>query len=466
MSPEARFRASTTRLTLAYGVIVLLLVVALQGTVYLLTRNALEREVTRVITGELDEMARRYASGGLGELVFMLRSRTDSWGRTGAVYMLTDAQMVPMAGNLSAWPRDIVPRDDSAARFRIAAAGEQSTHPVRAHILQIPGGGWLLVGTDTSEMEKSLRRFGLATVWGIAAVTVLIALLGRWYAARAARRVRDFSATCDSIVHSDLSRRLDVGPGGDEYDQLGRTVNDMLGRLEQQAVLLRTTFGSIAHDLRTPLYRLRVRLEEALLHADVPAASRELVQPALAELDRVQRTLGTLLEIARAEGGGTVAGSERVDLAQLAREMFELYQPGMQDNGLELALEADASAVMTGKRQLLAQLIANLLENAMKYVPSGGKVQLTVRGDGPRLVLVVADDGPGIAAEDRERAQEPFVTLRPGGMEQAVGSGLGLSLVKAIVRLHRGDLRLTDNAPGLRVECRFERAVALVAPAA
>lgn len=459
MSPETSFRASTTRLTLTYGTIVLLLVVCLQGAVYLLTRNALEREVARVITAELDEMQRRYSAGGLGELVHMLQSRTDSWGRTGAVYMLTDAAMRPLAGNLSAWPRDITPKNNTEARFRLAAEGEQSTHPVRGHILRIPGGGWLLVGTDTSEMEKSLRRFGWATVWGIAAISALIVLLGRWYAERAARRVRAFSATCDLIVHSDLSRRLTIGRQGDEYDQLGRTVNDMLGRLEQQAVLLRTTFGSIAHDLRTPLYRLRMRLEEALLRTDVPPASRELVQPALVELDRVQRTLGTLLEIARAEGGGTLAGNERVDIAQLAREMFELYQPGMQDKGLELVIDAGTSAVMAGKRQLLAQLIANLLENAMKYVPEGGRVSLAVAVDARRLTLVVSDNGPGIAEGDRERAQEPFVTLQQDAADKA-GSGLGLSLVKAIVRLHRGELLLADNHPGLVVECRFERASA------
>ncbi len=456
MSPETSFRASTTRLTLTYGVVVVLLVVALQGAVYLLTRNALEREVTRVITAELDEMARRYSSGGLGELSHMLQSRTDSWGRTGAVYLLTDENLTPVAGNLTAWPRDIQPRNDTEARFRIAAAGAEGTHPVRAHIVQIAGRGWMLVGTDTSEMERSLRRFGWATVWGVAAITVLIALLGRWYAGRVARRVRTFSETCGSIVHSDLSRRLVVGPRGDEFDQLGRTVNEMLERIEQQAVLVRTTFGSIAHDLRTPLYRLRVRLEEALLGADVPAESRELVVPALAELDSVQRTLGTLLEIARAEGGGTVAGSTLVDLGQLASEMFELYQPGMQEKGLELKLVADGNASMMGKRQLLAQLIANLLENALKYVPSGGHVRVAVTIDGKWLRLAVGDDGPGIPVADRERAQEPFVTLQQG-TDKPASSGLGLSLVKAIVRLHRGELVLRDNNPGLLVECRFER---------
>ncbi|MEJ0099644.1 MAG: HAMP domain-containing sensor histidine kinase [Pseudomonadota bacterium] len=458
MSPKTAFRSSTARLTLTYGAIALLLVVVLQGTVYLLTRNALRSEVNRVITSELYDLSRDYNAGGMAELVYTLRSRTDSWGRTGAVYLLADSNLRPIAGNLTAWPRDIEPRANVEVRFRISTAGEESTHPVSAHLVQLPRGEWLLVGTDTSEMERSLRRFGYATVWGILAITALIGLLGRWYAARVAKRVRAFSTTCDSIVHSDLSRRLEVGRGGgDEYDQLGRTVNEMLERIEQQAVLLRAAFGSIAHDLRTPLYRLRVRLEEALLHTDGPA-TRELVGPALGELDRVQRTLGTLLEIARAEGGSTVAGSEQVDLAQLAREMFELYQPGMQEQGLELTLDAEPSVAIMGKRQLLAQLIANLLENVVKYVPAGGQIRMTARTEGKRVLLAVSDNGPGIPAADRERAQEPFVTLQASGDKPS--SGLGLSLVKAIVRLHRGELTLGDNSPGLRVECRFDPAVA------
>lgn len=441
MKRRSWLRSSAARLTVTYGLIVLLLVVALQGTVWLLTRNALDREVRRVMTAELDKLGQEYQKGP-AELRWALRSRADSWGRTGAVYLLTDASMARIEGNLSAWPREVVPVHDAEARFRIAAAGELNSHPVRAHMVMLAGGYWLLVGTDTSEMERALRRFGWASMWGVLAITLLIAVLGRWYATQSARRVREFSSTCDAIVHSDLSRRLEIRGSGDEYDQLGRTVNDMLERLDQQATLLRTTYGSIAHDLRTPLYRLRVRMEEALRRTDGSGTSQEIAQPALAELDRLQRTLATLLEIARAESGSPMAGVERVDLAQLAREMHELYQPGMQERGLELRLLAEGEAPMHGKRQLLAQLMANLLENAMKYVPSGGVVVLIVRSEDSWVTLAVSDNGPG---------------MRPGASPS--GSGLGLNLVKAIARLHRGEVVMRDNTPGLVVECRFERAV-------
>ncbi|HWL63063.1 MAG TPA: ATP-binding protein [Steroidobacteraceae bacterium] len=440
LNARSWLRSAAARLTLTYGVVVLLLVVGLQGTVWWLTRNALEREVQRVMTAELDKLAQVYVkNGSISDVAWALRERADSWGRTGAVYLLVNPAMARVEGNLIAWPLDVEPRHDTDVHFRIAAEGELGSHPVRAHLVMLAGGYWLLVGTDTSEMERALRRFGWASVWGVLAITLLIVALARWYAAQAARRVREFSNTCDAIVHSDLSRRLELRGKGDEFDQLGRTVNDMLERLEQQATLLRTTYGSIAHDLRTPLYRLRVRMEEALRRSDVPAASLEMAQPALEELDRVQRTLGTLLEIARAESSGPMADVERIDLAQLAREMHELYQPGMQDSGLDLQTDSQGEAVIHGKRQLLAQLIANLLENAIKYVPAGGTVHLGVSSDPHWLTLVVSDNGPGMSGE------------------KPAGGGLGLNLVKAIARLHRGEVFLRNNQPGLAVECRFER---------
>jgi len=458
MSPEKSFRSSTTRLAIVYGAAVLLLVVALQGTVFLLTRSALQREVHAVVTAELENLAEDFNDGGINSIIEVLRSRTDSWVRTGAVFLLADQSLRRLAGNLAAWPPDVGPVGGDEVEFRIETheRGAASTHPIWARVERLPGNYWLLVGTDTSESRRALRRFGLATLWGIGLITMLIGLLGWGYSRQTARRVRDFTAACDSIVHSDLSRRLQVGARSDEFDQLSGTVNDMLNRIEQQASLLRATFGSIAHDLRTPLYRLRVRLEEGLLHNDTSRATRELVAPVLEELDRVQRTLGTLLEIARAEAGGLARKPERIDLVALVREMCELYAPGMQEKGLKLQLDAAGEAPVGGERQLLAQLIANLLENALKYVPAGGHVSLAVQVAAERTILIVADDGRGIAAADRERAQRPFVRLEDvATAATGSGSGLGLSLVRAIARVHRGDVELQDNNPGLRVVCSF-----------
>lgn len=456
MSPEKSFRSSTARLAIVYGAVVLLLVVALQGTVFLLTRSALQREIHAVVTAEMDSLAEDFNDGGIDSLIEVLRSRTDSWGRTGAVYLLTDESLQPLAGNLAAWPADVSPVSGHEVQFQIetSAPARSPTHPVWARVERLPGNYWLLVGTDTSESRRALRRFGLATLWGIGLITTLIGLLGWGYSRQTARRVRDFTAACDSIVHSDLSRRLQIGTRSDEFDQLSATVNDMLNRIEQQATLLRATFGSIAHDLRTPLYRLRVRLEEGLLHNETSRATSELVTPVLEELDRVQRTLGTLLEIARAESGGLTRKPERIDLVSLAHEMCELYAPGMQEKGLKLQLEVAGEAPIGGERQLLAQLIANLLENALKYVPTGGHIMLAVQVMAERTTLIVADDGRGIAAADRDRAQQPFVRLEDAATAPT-GSGLGLSLVRAIARVHRGDVELQDNNPGLRVVCSF-----------
>jgi signal transduction histidine kinase len=340
--------------------------------------------------------------------------------------------------------------------FRIVATVNDETvsHPVEAQCEHLANQYWLLVGTDTSSRERTLHRFAVATGWGVGLTALLVFALGWWYSRRTAHRVRSFAATCDSIVRGDLTRRLAMSGAQDEFDALGTTVNAMLDRLERQTDTLRTTLGSIAHDLRTPLYRLRMRLEESMLDPKGPAATQDLVAPAMAELDRVQRTLGTLLEIARAESGAGSVSQQQVDLAHVVREMYELYAPGLQERGINTRLEVTDKALVNGQRQLLAQMLANLLENAIKYVPAGCSVLMDVHAEHSSIVLIVADTGPGIAAADRERALQPFVRLHDTRID-STGSGLGLSLVAAIARLHGARLTLEDNHPGLRVICRF-----------
>jgi len=458
-------RMSSARLALVYAALVTVFTSALLLAVYLLTRSALEREIAAVVRAEVDDLSDDLRLGGIAQVAATLRLRADSWGRTGAVFLLADERFRPVAGNLTAWPREIEPRESAMVEFDIAARerGESVLHPVEARIQHLANGYWLLVGADTSERASLLRSFGIATAWGIAFTALGVWLLGAAYARRTARRVRDYATTCETIIQGDLTQRLRVDGSRDEFDALAMAVNAMLDRIEQQTSTLRAAFDSIAHDLRTPLYRLRVRLEEAQLRADLPAEAHELVAPALEELDRVQRTLATLLQISRAEASGVTTHGDSVDLAALAANMVELYAPGMRAEGLDVTLDAPEPAQLSGNRQLLAQLITNLLENAMKYVPAGGRVEVRVRNTPTGVSLSVADNGPGIPAGEREAALRPFVRVGDAA-SKAAGSGLGLSLASAVARLHRAQLTLGDNSPGLVVHCEFPAAPRRDAP--
>jgi signal transduction histidine kinase len=454
-------RMSSARLALFYGALVTVLTSILLVSVYLVTRGALEREINAVVRAEVEDLADDMRLGGVDRVAATLRLRTDSWGRTGAVFLLADQHFHRVAGNLSEWPRDVAPLPSSMIEFEISARERDGEvlHPVEARIERLENGYWLLVGADTSERNTLLRRFFLATLWGVGLTALCIWLLGAAYARRTARRVREYATTCETIMQGDLTQRLRVDGSHDEFDALANAVNAMLAALERQTITLRAAFDSIAHDLRTPLYRLRVRLEEAQLRrgADGTAPQRdpeELIGPALEELDRVQRTLATLLAIARAEAQGLTTHSERVDLAALAANMVELYAPGMRAGGLEVTLQAPEPAPLTGNRQLLAQLITNLLENALKYVPSGGHVWVRVYNTPGAVSFSVRDNGPGVAPEDRAAALRPFVRVGDAAT-RAAGSGLGLSLAAAVARLHGAQLTLGDNAPGLIVHCDF-----------
>lgn len=457
-------RVSSARLALLYAALVAVLTSLLLAGVYLLTRGALEREAAAVVRAEIDDLTDEMRLGGVERVAATLRVRTDRWGRTGAVFVLADENLRPVAGNLSAWPRDVAALPALKVRFEIAAheLDEEVLHPVEAHIVRLSNGYWLLVGADTSERQQVLRRFEYATLWGVALTTLCVWLVGAAYARRTARRVRDYASTCESIIQGDLTQRLRVDGSRDEFDALAVAVNAMLDALERQTATLRAAFNSIAHDLRTPLHRLRMRFEEAQLsaaNAEQTEDLQELVGPALEDLDRVQRTLATLLAIARAEADGVTTHGDDVDLAELAASLVELYAPGMRAAGLDVTLDAPRPARLTGNRQLLAQLITNLLENALKYVPAGGKVRVAVRRDENGIVLSVADNGPGIASADRAAALRPFVRVGESAT-QATGSGLGLSLAAAVARLHRATLTLGDNAPGLIVRCEFPDAAA------
>ncbi|HTT05867.1 MAG TPA: HAMP domain-containing sensor histidine kinase [Steroidobacteraceae bacterium] len=456
---------SSTRLAIIYVGLCALCVGALLWVGFLFTARGLTREVDLVIAAELDGLKDEYDQGGLARLVATLNRRTDSWGSSGAVYLLVDAANHKIAGNLSGWP--LQPRVTQGwVEFDITARDRsgRTDHPVRAEIYAL-GAYRLLVGTDVSERRNIAARLRDTTLWGIALAALLSAAIGWWYSRRVASRVRQVAQTCEKIISDDLTQRLPQSGSRNEFDQLAGAVNHMLDRIEQQTTTLRATFNSAAHDLRSPLHRMRVRLESAVSRVPLEHAARSAVEDTISDLERVQRTLATLLQIAQANSANALRGGEAVDLAALGQELGELYDPEARERGLELTVHARGPVSVSGNRQLLAQLMANLLENAIKYVPAGGRIGLTVEATPTLASLIVSDNGPGIALESV--GATPRATSshsRPRWTSSATdppGSGLGLSLVAAVVRMHRGRLALWDNEPGLMVRCDFPAVTAL-----
>lgn len=446
-------RSSAARLALLYVGVLIVGVSALLSLIYLATRQVMEQNVDRVIQAEAELLQDEYDDGGINQLVSVLNRRVGDWGRIGAVYMLTDPQGHRLAGNLTNWP-PVARNYGEWLEFELSAreGDDEVAHPVRAHAYTLDGNR-LLVGSDTSGRQSYYVQLRRASFWAIGLTTLLSAIVGWGYIRRVGERVRGVAAACNRIMSGDLTRRLPRDGTNDEFDQLSGTVNRMLDRVEHQTNVLRTTFGSAAHDLRTPLHRMRTRLEMSLQPGQTAGAMRGPVLETVADLDRVQRTLATLLQIANAEAGVGEGHMQRLDLGELVRELGELYAPAARDRSITLAVDAPTGAVLLGSRQLLAQLFANLVENALKYAPAGGRIDVLV-GPGTQFVrLRVGDNGPGIPGERRDEALLPFRRLDPDDPNS--GSGLGLSLVAAVVRLHRGELRLADNGPGLVVECRF-----------
>lgn len=452
MIRRALLNTTAFRLSIGYMFLVTLAVAVTMGSAYLLTDGLITDEVDLIIDTELKSLQDKYARAGLEGVTDEMNLRIDSWGRIGAVYMLVDSNFNRLAGNVTLWPFEGVPTE-ARPEFDIATIepGRRAVHPVRAALRTLPNGDRLLVGTDISQGRRFADKFRVAMLWGIGLTSLAAALTGFWFSYRLSRRVGDVTGTCKRILAGELGRRLPIAGANDEFDALAISVNDVLDRLEDQARTLRATFDSAAHDLRAPLYRLRTRMDALLWRSPaLEPAVHESIESALREVDHLQRTLAVLLQIALAESGAPLSSAAAVDVGELASELAELFEPAVRDRGLTLVDHEDSGAIVQGNRQLLAQLVTNLIENCLKYVPAGGRIDLSVKRLADSVCLVVSDNGPGVPDGDRVRATQPFVRLGQGAA-QPDSSGLGLSLVAAIARLHRARLSLESNDPGLRV---------------
>jgi signal transduction histidine kinase len=440
-------RTSALRLSVVYAASFATALVALVFVIYLLTARYINAEVDTVIERDARGMLAAYGRSGARGIISELNMRASTFSRINAVYLLTDSEGFVIAGNLPAWPV-MQRREGPWVEFEIELreGGFETDRPVRAMVLDPGPGLRLLVGTDLSDRRDLGRRFAVAAAIGTLLVTLLALGIGYRQSQRILARVEAVSRSCKEIVAGNLSRRLPVAGDDDEFDALAVEVNGLLARLARTTEILRTALHSAAHDLRSPMHRMRLRMEQALGGAGT-GAERETLDLLLRDVDHMQRVLTALLQIAEAESGTVGALPEPVPLDMMLGELGELYQPQAEEQGVALSVSCAPGSSVRGHRQLLAQAVANLIDNALKFTPTGGRIELHTRAVDGRLIISVADSGPGIPAEERTRAVEPFVRLSNAPPRD--GSGLGLNLAAAVARLHGGSLRLEDNGPGL-----------------
>jgi hypothetical protein len=293
-------------------------------------------------------------------------------------------------------------------------------------------------------------------LWGLGVMALFGIGGGYWVSRKLLQRIDAVTATTRTIMEGDLTGRLPVDGSGDELDRLSASLNLMLARIEQLMAGLREVSDNIAHDLKTPLNRLRNRVEAALREPYGEPTYREAMERTIEEADSLIKTFNALLSIARLEAGAGGDLKESLDVSELVRDVAELYEPVAEEHGLVLRADVGEPVFARADRQLLGQAIANLIDNAIKYgtpEDAGGgtkpEVSVTASAKGDMAKIIVSDRGPGVPPSDRERVLGRFVRLEAS--RSAPGSGLGLSLVAAVARLHGGTLRLEDNHPGLKV---------------
>jgi hypothetical protein len=453
-------RSQAYRIVLVYGLLFAVSVTALLAFTYWNTRRTLDAQTDQIIDAEITGLSEQYHNLGLRGLYEAVNGRSQRGGQ--ALYILSDATRRILAGNLDAWPQ-IAATPDNFVEFDYERRvnSQIETRRARGRLIALPAGFSLLVAQDVHDRYLTQRMFTTTLPWTVALILVLGLAGGALMSRNMLQRLDSINRTSGEIIAGDLSRRVPVGAAQDEFDVLADNLNRMLDRIERLMKGLREVTDSVAHDLRTPLNRLRQRLEQSMGRLAAAGSDTGEIERAIADTDQLIGTFNALLLIAETDAGAARGAMAPLDLVSVAADVAELYEPLAEQRELKLLLLPGNPVAIEGNRSLIAQALANLVDNAIKYTPRGGQVTIRCITTALGVDLVVADSGPGIAPADRTRVVERFVRLEAS--RNSPGTGLGLSLVAAVAHFHNAQLLLEDNEPGLRATLRFPRA-ALRAP--
>ncbi len=440
------FRTTAFRLSLAYLAIFALFAGFMLFYVAFNAGALLREQNATTIDAEIKGLAEQYATGGLRRVVGVIDNRVRQPGA--ALYLMTAPAGEKIAGNIDGVPPAVL-ANPGEYEIPYEAVGDIEAHRRLALVrsLVLPGGFRLLVGRDLSDITRLQNVIWRAFGWSMLLVIALGVLAGFIVTKRVLSRIDSITETTRAIMEGDLAGRLALTGSNDEFDRLAENLNTMLDRIGDLMEGIRQVSNNIAHDLRTPLTRLRNNAEEALRVGRSADDARNALIDVIGEADGLIKIFNALLMIARAEAGQLREGMSVIDAAEIVREIVELYDPVAEDRGLVIQPHIDAPLPLYGSRELIGQAVANLIDNALKYGASSSEISVRAIRNDTEIVIEIADRGEGIPESDRTRVTERFVRLETSRSQP--GSGLGLSLVAAIARLHRGTLELADNHPGL-----------------
>ena len=458
MTAVARLlRTSAFRLSLIYIAVFGTAAALAIAYIYWNTSGLIERQLEGAIQAEIRGLSEQYRAGGLNQLTRTVANRSRREGDD--LYLLTDREGRYLAGNLTEVSPDLW---NTVGQIEFVYGRPGADGPSKrlalANVFRLREGYRLIVGRDIED-----RREFQTVIWRAFFIGLgLVALFGLGGGILVSRsllaRIEDVNATSRTIMAGDLSGRIPVTSADDEIDRLSENLNAMLDRIEQLMAGLREVSDNIAHDLKTPLNRLRNRIEGALRQGGGESSYRDALEMTIEEADDLIKTFNALLSIARLEAGSVGESMQEVDIGAVVRDAAELYEPVADERGVALKTEIPDGLKMRADRQLLGQALANLIDNAIKYgVPQGtggapgeaSDITISAGQKDGQIEICVADHGQGIPSADRERVLERFVRLEES--RTPPGSGLGLSLVAAVAHLHGGDVQIESNKPGLRV---------------
>jgi signal transduction histidine kinase len=446
-------RSSTLKLAFIYVLVFSSAVFALLGYVYWSTAAYLYEKSDQLVSIERQLMDKAYDEAGRNGVIAAIGRRTGDNFFSDWAYLLTGPDYEYIAGNLKSWPPALDSGRGWGSLVMLRPEFGKTEAALRATSRVLPDGDYLLIGRKIEDLHGLLEKIAIALAWGAGLFLILAAAAGISTSRRSVARIEAINATSLKIMRAGLGERIPLRGTGDEWDGLARNLNSMLDRIEELMESIRQVSDNVAHDLRTPLTRMRGRLEKGCNQQLGVSQYQALLNDTIVELDEILSRFSSILRISQIEMRNQRAGFHDIDLTQIAREVVELFDPSAEERGVTLRFLGDEQVWVYGDRDLLFDALSNLVDNAIKHGSGNGAVIVMLHRDAKGPVVSVADHGPGIPTDERKNVLRRFYRLEDS--RNSPGSGLGLSLVAAVANLHGAQIEMADNAPGLRIELHF-----------